>query len=375
MICPNCKQEIEDGSIYCDHCGQTIQIVPDYNALDDVLPSILEGKQNPAKKESNQKTKDSKASDAKAAEAKVKKQRMLLGCGVLVVACALIIGLVGWNVYTHSYTYYMDRGASLETEKQYAEANKYYALAIEVDATNEAFLAYGRNAYRLGDYDQAKEYLYSVIESDGSNLEAFELLCKIFEAERDYVSIEDLASYTQDSDVLAILNEALILPPSFSLKSGKYDDDITLFLTAPKGNEIYYSLDGSDPVDGEPYDSAEGILLTDGTTTVRAVCKNADGKFGFDEEQTYKITYKAPGYPTVDPMNGTFREETYITITPEQDGDRIFYTWDGSTPTTESAEYTEPILVPSGNNILSIIVINRHDLISDVLQCNYIYRP
>lgn len=371
MICPSCKQEIEDGSIYCEHCGQTIQIVPDYNALDDVLPSILEENPKPVRREVNQKTKEHSAKQ----DTHPKTGKQFLVIGICVGVLAVIVGVFAWQSYLHSYTYYMQRAQALEAEKQYADANKYYALAIENNETVEADLAYGRNAYRMGDYETAETYLLLVVDADSSNTEAVELLCKIYEAERDFTALEDLATLSDDSDVLAIIDAALIFPPGFSVEGGSFDDDFTLYLSAPKGSEIYYSLDGSDPDDGLLYDADAGIHLTDGTTRVRAVCKNDSDKFGFEAEEVYKITYKAPDYPEVTPSNGTFNEETFITITSSNEEDRIYYTWDGSTPTVESTLYTEPIPVPAGNNILSIIVINRHDLISEVLQCNYVYRP
>ena len=46
---------------------------------------------------------------------------------------------------------------------------------------------------------------------------------------------------------------------------------------------------------------------------------------------------------------------TFVVITADE-GCSIYYTWDGTDPTDTSARYTEPIEVPEGNNILSIIV-------------------
>lgn len=37
MRCRNCGHRIPEGMLYCDVCGQEIQIVPDYNPLDDML--------------------------------------------------------------------------------------------------------------------------------------------------------------------------------------------------------------------------------------------------------------------------------------------------------------------------------------------------
>ena len=74
------------------------------------------------------------------------------------------------------------------------------------------------------------------------------------------------------------------------------------------------------------------------------------------------------------PMQGEFHEPTYVTITAEE-GSSVYYTWDGSVPTASSARYTDPLLIPRGNHVLSILVIDRHGLCSDILRCNYIYMP
>ena len=51
------------------------------------------------------------------------------------------------------------------------------------------------------------------------------------------------------------------------------------------------------------------------------------------------------------------------------EGCSIYYTWDGTDPTDTSARYTEPIEVPEGNNILSIIVVNdKTKLTSEILR-------
>lgn len=36
MKCTKCKAEIPEGKIYCEHCGSAIQMVPDYNPVDDI---------------------------------------------------------------------------------------------------------------------------------------------------------------------------------------------------------------------------------------------------------------------------------------------------------------------------------------------------
>ena len=43
MKCSKCGAEIDAGSVFCKKCGEPVQMVPDYNILeDDFLVSLLE---------------------------------------------------------------------------------------------------------------------------------------------------------------------------------------------------------------------------------------------------------------------------------------------------------------------------------------------
>ena len=43
MICKNCNSNIEEGMVLCPSCGKPVQIVPDYNLLDDdALTSLID---------------------------------------------------------------------------------------------------------------------------------------------------------------------------------------------------------------------------------------------------------------------------------------------------------------------------------------------
>ena len=45
MRCPKCETEIENGLIYCPNCGESIQLVPNYDILEEeLLTSIVEDK-------------------------------------------------------------------------------------------------------------------------------------------------------------------------------------------------------------------------------------------------------------------------------------------------------------------------------------------
>ena len=113
----------------------------------------------------------------------------------------------------------------------------------------------------------------------------------------------------------------------------------------------------------------------DGTTELRAVCIDANGKAGFETDETYRITYTPPVNPVVTPESGFYYQPTSILIETDYSNATIYYTWDEDIPTVYSNRYYGPIEMPVGNHILSVIVINEHGLSSDVLRFNYDYEP
>lgn len=138
--------------------------------------------------------------------------------------------------------------------------------------------------------------------------------------------------------------------------------------------DIYYTLDESDPKKNGILYTDAGIELDDvGKYTIKAVCKNDKGIYSDVVTCKYKTEAKAPDYPEVTPDGGTMDDITFVVITADE-GCSIYYTWDGTDPTDTSARYTEPIEVPEGNNILSIIVVNdKTKLTSEIYRTNFIY--
>ena len=185
------------------------------------------------------------------------------------------------------------------------------------------------------------------------------------EAEEAVLPVEEVAPEVETYDAV----------PLFSEDGGTFYKDVDLEIIASDGANVYYTLDGTDPSshNGILYESP--ITLTGGETTVRAACVNEDGRTGEIIEKVYTIAYEPPAMPTVSPESGTFHEETYVTVTSEEPQTTIYYTWDGTNPTTDSLSYTEPILIPEGNHVLALIVIDSHGMTSDILRCNYVYLP
>lgn len=381
MKCAFCGNEIKPGSVYCEKCGNAAQIVPDYNVLEDeILSQLLEeedasGKeQNPEKKPADAQTggKERNTSDGSLMQRIWRNKKTRWACILAVVALVLVVAVV--CILQNNYSYQYQAGERCLKSESYEKALKHYQKAMKLDdAQTDPLLGAGICAYELKEYDKAEDWLTDVIKADPDNRDAYLYLIHLYQDTDDYAALQKLKDETDSDDILALFDECMIAGVGFSQKGGTYTDDVELELSSSEGYEIYYTTDGSDPITkGRRY--SESILIKDGATTVSAVCKDQEGAYSQVTVEKYKISYERPGYPEVTPASGTFYEPTQITISSKE-GDTIYYTWDGTTPTASSPLYTGPIDMPEGNNILSIIVIDKHDLCSDVLKCNYKYLP
>ena len=370
MICPNCGAIIPDGNVYCDECGQEIQIVPDYNLLeDDVLPSILEEKPHQKKDD---------ASPDKPLDAYSRSRMMKLSVILVILAVVVLVMVLSYMMlqrHLHSYEYLYEKAVQADEEKRYEEAIGYYNEILLSEITDDEkysiLSAIASDYYRLGDYSSAKEILYQIIERKPLDLESFEMLLKILQNERDYEAIELLTQYSTTDEAVALLDEYLILPPVFSETGGIYNDDIELSLTSRDGYDIYYTTDGTAPDEnGILYE--EPLELTDGTITVRAVCVTKDNTFGFEASETYTVFYENPYDPVIMPGSGAYSEPTFITIECLSEGVALYYAWDDDYPTVNSERYAGPIELPMGEHRLSVIAIDKRGLTSSVVKCDYV---
>lgn len=81
---------------------------------------------------------------------------------------------------------------------------------------------------------------------------------------------------------------------------------------------------------------------------------------------SYTLTVKEAGLKTmtlsIDPAAGTYPAVQTVTLTPSFDGAKIYYTTDGTEPTTESAEYTAAIPVTiSGTTVKALAVAEGYE--------------
>ncbi|MCR4611313.1 MAG: chitobiase/beta-hexosaminidase C-terminal domain-containing protein, partial [Lachnospiraceae bacterium] len=170
-----------------------------------------------------------------------------------------------------------------------------------------------------------------------------------------------------------LFDDTVVTAPTASVKGGKYSEDQEITLTCDSDCTIYYTLDETvpDKDNGKLYSTP--IKLSSGETTLKAIAYNDKAEKSVITTEKYQISYNAPDYPTLSPKSGHFDTPTTVTITTKLEGAKIYYTWDGTLPTPNSERYYGPIDIPEGNNVLSVIVVDKHGMSSDVLRANYEY--
>jgi hypothetical protein len=111
------------------------------------------------------------------------------------------------------------------------------------------------------------------------------------------------------------------------------------------GATIYYTTNGTMPTTNSPVYSSNGITVT----TAGAVRAFAVAK-GFASSPIVTTVYVVlpPSLsPTFSPAGGSYSTVQTVTLSDQAPGAAIYYTTDGSTPTTNSPRYTGPITVSS----------------------------
>ena len=117
---------------------------------------------------------------------------------------------------------------------------------------------------------------------------------------------------------------------------------------------IYYTTDGSDPTTSSAVYT--GPITVSETTTIKAFARNEKYNGWIDSEivtaiYTKKGTTLAPEFT---PAQGTYSETQNVSFNCSTESATIYYTTDGTTPTTSCAVYNGPITVSKNTTIKAI---------------------
>lgn len=143
-----------------------------------------------------------------------------------------------------------------------------------------------------------------------------------------------------------------------NVQSGLYNTKKTVTLTATDDKDpnpkIYYTLDGSTPTNMSTLYTSPIMISKEGTTILRFIAMDIAGNISNLGSNIYTIDTTVPtGNANV--KTGIYNKAQTVTISMSEDGN-IYYTLNGTTPTTSSQRYTGPISITSRTTLKYIAI-------------------
>ncbi|MDD2979230.1 MAG: chitobiase/beta-hexosaminidase C-terminal domain-containing protein [Hespellia sp.] len=401
MKCMHCGADVPEGMLYCGKCGTEVQIVPDYNPLDDVLAKQVKGSiggtttpldiyeessknvgknrsterhsntgSSPkahAKRQVDPRVKRRQQMERKRQLAKKRRQRRMIIFAFILV----ITGVFAFLIYQNSYSGVVRKGNRALAAQDYALAETYFNKAVGKNRTKaEAYTGLSKVYIAQDDLDTAEAFFLDAIDSQPTNIALYKGAIAFYTDTEQLHKITELLDGCEEDAVLLALSDYLTAEPDFSLEGGTYEDVQQVSLTS-SGEGIYYTTDGSEPTT-ESTEYTEPILLNEGTTDLKAISLNKKGIPSVTAERKYIVEIPVADAPAVTPSTGQYDTDTQISIIVPS-GYEAYYTLDGSDPTNASIKYSEPIDMPEGQTIFCAVLIGTNSgKASAVTKRNYV---
>src|SRR5690606_31658238 len=125
---------------------------------------------------------------------------------------------------------------------------------------------------------------------------------------------------------------------------GTFDSPQSVTLMASESaTTIYYTTDGSEPTLSSATYTSPIVVGSD--TTLKFFAKDLAGNIGSVQTETYIISDTLPPVITAVPPGGFYSVPQNVTLTANEPATTIYYTTDGSEPTTSSSVYSAPITI------------------------------
>jgi hypothetical protein len=164
---------------------------------------------------------------------------------------------------------------------------------------------------------------------------------------------------TTSTPITVTVPGSVVTPPVFTPPAGAYASTQTVTLssaTSPSAT-IYYTTNGSTPTASSSIFSIANPIVVSSSETVKAIA-TATGYTAPSAvaSATYAIGPLTAAAPVFSPAAGTYVLAQTVTLSDATPGATIYYTVNGTAPTTSSATYTGPIAVPAKEIIQAIAV-------------------
>ena len=331
-----------EGRLYCEHCGQDIHVVPDFdptleqqisqsmqeilaglgekaqeseNAQEDgtisseiklMTASYGQGKEKAhrmdnvcreGKKTGKRKNREKIHSKGKSGKNTCSKKSLARCISTAVWTCAICLALLGgagiflWQRY--SLDYQISSAGRCVLHGEYEKAEKHYFRAMQLSPTDmELSLLLAKCYLKQGKEAAYEEQLLKVTQNpytDTQQLQtAYGKLVQLYQSREEYGMISQLLESCDSTSVKEQYRDYLAQPPQFNYECGEYTSMLPLKLSSQAKGQIYYTMDGSDP-DRNSHLYISPILLDGGRVEVKAIFINTYGVESEIAQRVYDI--------------------------------------------------------------------------------------
>jgi hypothetical protein len=178
-----------------------------------------------------------------------------------------------------------------------------------------------------------------------------------------------VASGYSNSAVSAATFTLVAVAPTFSPAAGAFNSAQTVAISsATPSVATYYTTNGTTPTTNST--KCTGPIKVSATETLEAVAVAS----GFSNSAVSAATFTlVTAAPTFSPAAGAFNSAQTVAISSATPGATIYYTTNGTTPTTNSTKYTGPIQLSATQPLEAIAVATGYST-STVNSAKYAIR-
>lgn len=297
---------------------------------------------------------------------KEQKRNKMIIAGVIAFVTVVVIGIVVaaviiQNNNKNSYKYTLEQGMKAYEDMDYSTAKNYLNTAYgtsegkkNLDLMYALYDCYNKSH----DTVMAEKVLQDMIAFDKYNEKALKALAQLYRDNKNGAALNELFKKYRDTNGEKYLLAYDVSKPTTSEKEGTFSEKVKIKLIADTGCDIYYTTDGSEPsITSKKFN--EDIVIEQGTVTIKTIAIDNIGVVSAVAEYTFKIDYTQPEGPVFDITGNEIDTDTILHITNIGDNDKVYYTIDGTTPTTESNLYVDGIQIPEGTHVIAAIIYNN----------------
>lgn len=273
MECPKCKAEIPEGKIYCEKCGAAIQMVPDYNPVDDITIGTAE-------KQPEDTNRDYGKTDSEnsSVQSVFRSWRYMIA-GIVLILLGILIFQTAYRAAVHSQE--TEAGLTelpvLLEKPSFSIAPGVYEYSPEVTIShgerNDGIIYYTTDG--TTPTQQSQVYNKPIQMEEGTTV-----------IRAVFIRFDGMQSEEADGTYEVVFDYPG--EPVFSVEGGNYSQSFQVTLTAEPDCRIYYTTNGEEPGPGASlYRGA--ITIPAGLTVLQAVAIDGEGGMSGIVEAIYNV--------------------------------------------------------------------------------------